>query len=66
MAPVAQRLESTRGYAGNVTYRENATKIAATRASSNFPAEQLRRHPPHWAWRAGVRRESLRGHRVDG
>lgn len=35
-APVAQLLESTRGYAGNVTYRENATKTAATVGIQQF------------------------------
>src|SRR5688572_14217855 len=35
-APVAQRLEATRGYAGNVTYRENATKTAATVGIQQF------------------------------
>ena len=35
-APVAQRLEGTRGYAGNVTYRENATKTAATVGIQQF------------------------------
>ncbi len=35
-APVAQLLESTRGYAGNVTYRENATKAAATVGIEQF------------------------------
>jgi hypothetical protein len=35
-APVAQRLENTRGYAGNVTYRENATKTAATVGIQQF------------------------------
>jgi hypothetical protein len=35
-APVAERLESTRGYAGNVTYRENATKTAATVGIQQF------------------------------
>jgi hypothetical protein len=35
-APVAQRLEATRGYAGNVVYRENATKTAATMGIQQF------------------------------
>ncbi|HEU4747221.1 MAG TPA: hypothetical protein VFS56_01880 [Gemmatimonadaceae bacterium] len=35
-APVAQRLEATRGYGGNVTYRENATKTAATVGIQQF------------------------------
>ncbi len=35
-APVAQLLENTRGYAGNVTYRENATKTAATVGIEQF------------------------------
>jgi hypothetical protein len=35
-APVAQRLEDTRGYSGNVTYRENATKTAATVGIQQF------------------------------
>jgi hypothetical protein len=35
-APVAQRLEATRGYAGNVTYLENATRTAATVGIQQF------------------------------
>lgn len=35
-APIAQLLENTRGYAGNVTYRENATKTAATVGIQQF------------------------------
>ena len=35
-APVAQRLEATRGYSGNVTYLENATKTAATVGIQQF------------------------------
>jgi hypothetical protein len=35
-APVAQLLENTRGYGGNVTYRENATKTAATVGIEQF------------------------------
>jgi len=35
-APVAQQLEATRGYGGNVTYRENATKTAATVGIQQF------------------------------
>jgi hypothetical protein len=35
-ASIAQLLESTRGYAGNVTYRENATKTAATVGIEQF------------------------------
>jgi hypothetical protein len=35
-APVAQLLENTRGYGGNVTYMENATKTAATVGIEQF------------------------------
>jgi hypothetical protein len=35
-APVAQLLENTRGYGGNVTYLENATKTAATVGIEQF------------------------------
>jgi hypothetical protein len=35
-APVAQLLAQTRGYAGNVTYRENASKTAATVGIQQF------------------------------
>ena len=35
-APVAELLENTRGYGGNVTYRENATKTAATVGVEQF------------------------------
>jgi hypothetical protein len=35
-AAVAQLLENTRGYGGNVTYRENATKTAATVGIEQF------------------------------
>jgi hypothetical protein len=35
-APVSQLLENTRGYGGNVTYRQNATKTAATVGIQQF------------------------------
>jgi hypothetical protein len=35
-APLAQLLENTRGYSGNVTYLENATKTAATVGIEQF------------------------------
>jgi hypothetical protein len=35
-SPVAQLLENTRGYGGNVTYRENATKTAASVGIEQF------------------------------
>lgn len=39
-APVAQLLENTRGYAGNVTYLENATETSATVGIQQFAGWQ--------------------------